>query len=129
METKRFCLVFPKGKGLLGGWAIIAKKLQALGVVTQVEAKIEATATRAKTKTKAVTKDGKAEKSLGKAVEGEKKVFVDITRESDGRIGDVLWLQFGGRELRGREDVLGRCLVGRWGNGLVVESKMASFRK
>ena len=62
-------------------------------------------------------------------MEGEKKAFVDVAREPARRIGDALWLQFGGRELRGREDVLGRCLVGRWGFGSVVESEMASFRK
>ena len=78
---------------------------------------------------KMVTKVGKVEKSLGNSVEGEKKEFVDVAREPTGRIGDASWLQFGGRELRGREDVLGRCLVGRWGNGSVVESELASFRK
>ena len=62
-------------------------------------------------------------------MEGEKKAFVDVAREPARRIGDALWLQFEGRELRGREDVLGRCLVSRWGFGLVVESEMASFRK
>ena len=62
-------------------------------------------------------------------MEGEKKAFVGVAREPAGRIGDALWLQFGGRELRGRKDVLGRCLVGRWGNGSVVELEIASFRK
>ena len=44
LETKRFCLVFLEGKGLLGGWAILAEKLRALGVNTRVEAKTEVTA-------------------------------------------------------------------------------------
>ena len=81
-------------------------------------------ASRAESKTKVVAK-----KCLGKTVEDEKKAFVDVAREPARRIGDALWLQFGARELRGREDVLGRCLVGRWGFGLVVEWEMASFRK
>ncbi|RVW62359.1 hypothetical protein CK203_062888 [Vitis vinifera] len=34
-------------------------------------------------------------------MEGEKKAFVDVAREPVRRIGDALWLQFGGRELRG----------------------------
>ncbi|RVW77810.1 hypothetical protein CK203_054450 [Vitis vinifera] len=84
----------------------------------------EVAASRAESKTKVVAK-----KCLGKTVEDEKKAFVDVAREPARRIGDALWLQFGGRELRGREDVLGRCLVGRWGFGLVVEWEMASFRK
>ena len=56
---------------------------------------------------KVVTKIGKFEKSLGKLVEGEKKAFMDVARKSTRRIGDALWLYFGGRELRGREDMLG----------------------
>ena len=56
LETKRFCLVFLEGKGLLGGWAIFAEKLRALGVVTQAEAKSKATASQAESKTKVVTK-------------------------------------------------------------------------
>ena len=86
-------------------------------------------ASQAESKTKVVTKEGKAKKCLGKTVEDEKKAFVDVAREPARRIGDALWLQFGGRELRGREDVLGWCLVGRWGFGSVVEWEMASFRK
>ena len=56
---------------------------------------------------KVVTKIGKFEKSLGKLVEGEKKAFMDVARKSTRRIGDALWLYFRGRELRGREDMLG----------------------
>ena len=41
VETKRFCLVVPEGKGFLGGWAIFAEKLQDLGVVMQEEVKFE----------------------------------------------------------------------------------------
>ena len=26
VETKKFCLVFPEGKGLVGGWFLLAKK-------------------------------------------------------------------------------------------------------
>ena len=56
VETKGFCLVFRQGKGLLEGWAILAEKLRALGVVTQAEAKSKATASQAESKMKVVTK-------------------------------------------------------------------------
>ena len=128
VETKRFCLVFPKGKGLLGRWVILAEKLWALGVVTQEEAKTEA-ALRVDSKTKVVTIEGKDEKCIGKKVEGEKKTFVDVAKEPVGRLGDASWLQVGRRGLRGREEGLDQCLVGMWGVGSVVETKMASFRK
>lgn len=30
LEAKRFCLVFPEGKGFIGGWATLAEKLRSL---------------------------------------------------------------------------------------------------
>ena len=76
-----------------------------------------------------VTAEDKDERCLGKKVEGEKKTFVDVAKEPAGRQGDALWIQVGGRGLRNREEGLGRCLVGRWGDRLVVETEMVSFRK
>ncbi|KAL6318438.1 hypothetical protein AAG906_041204 [Vitis piasezkii] len=34
VKTKKYCLVF-SGKGILGGWALLAEKLRSLGVLTQ----------------------------------------------------------------------------------------------
>ncbi|RVW52772.1 hypothetical protein CK203_076653 [Vitis vinifera] len=36
-ETKRHCLMFPKGKGILGGWVFLAEKLRSLRVSTRDE--------------------------------------------------------------------------------------------
>ena len=36
-NAKRHCLVFPEGKGFLGGWALLAKKLRSLGISTRDE--------------------------------------------------------------------------------------------
>ncbi|WJZ98994.1 hypothetical protein VitviT2T_017476 [Vitis vinifera] len=44
-----------------------------------------------------------------------------------GRVGEELWLQAGGRGLRRREEVLGRCLLGRW-EGAVMEMELDSFK-
>ena len=101
IETKRFCLVILEDKGLIGGWAIFAEKLRALGVVTQEEAKFEE-ALRVDSKPKVVIVEGKAEECLGNKVESEKKTFVDVAKEPARRQGDVLWLQVGGRGLRNR---------------------------
>ena len=76
---------------MLEGWAILAEKLRALGVVTQEEVKIEE-ALRVESKTKVVTIEGKDERCLGKKVEDEKKTFVDVAKELTGRLGDALWL-------------------------------------
>lgn len=32
MEGRLFSLVFPEGRGLIGGWALLANKLRSLGV-------------------------------------------------------------------------------------------------
>lgn len=106
-EAKRFCLVFPEGKGLLRSWATLAEKLRSLGVVTFVEAK-----------NALVPVVGRVERSLGSMGKSEKRAFVDVARAPTGRIGDALWLQLGGRKKWSREEQLGRCLVGRWGISL-----------
>ena len=36
-ESKRYCLVFLEGKGILGGWVLLAKKLRFLGVLSRDE--------------------------------------------------------------------------------------------
>ena len=65
VEAKRFCLVFPEGKGMIGGWVILVEKLRAFGIVTQKKAKSEE-AIRIKSKKKGATLDGDEEKCLGK---------------------------------------------------------------
>ena len=117
-EAKRFCLVFPKGKGLLRSWATLAEKLRSLGVVTFVEAK-----------NALVPVVGKVERSLGSMGKSEKRAFVDVAREPTGRIGDALWLQLGGRKKWSREEQLGRCLVGRWGDDSILEAELISLRR
>lgn len=38
-----------------------------------------------------------------------------LSRQKGDRLGDAIWDHFGGPELRHREEQLGWCLVGRWG--------------
>ena len=59
----------------------------------------------------------------------EKRAFVDVAREPTGRIGDALWLQLGGRKKWSREEQLGRCLVGRWGDDSILETELISLRR
>ncbi|RVX09331.1 hypothetical protein CK203_015357 [Vitis vinifera] len=126
VEAKRFCLVFREGKGVIGGWAILAEKLRALGIVTKKEDKgVEAT--QINSKKKDATIDDEEERCSGKKKQGEKKSFLDVAKGPAGRVGEELWLQAGGRGLRRREEVLGRCLVGRW-EGAVMEMELDSFK-
>ena len=120
VESKRFCLVVPEGKGLPGGWALFAEKLWDLGVVMQEEVKVEE-ALRGESKSKGVLTENKVESCNEKKEVGEKKLFVDVTKKPAGKQGGALWLQVGGRGLRNREKGLGKCLVGSWGTGSVGE--------
>ncbi|KAL6335866.1 hypothetical protein AAG906_003491 [Vitis piasezkii] len=40
VEAKKYCLILLKGKGLVGGWFLLAKKLRALGVSTPIFSKV-----------------------------------------------------------------------------------------
>ena len=126
VEAKRFCLVFPEGKGVIGGWAILVEKLRVLGIVTQKEDK-GVKAIRINSKKKEATLDDEEERCIGKKEQGEKKSFLDVAKGPVGRIGEELWLQVGGRGLRRREEGLGRCLVGRW-EGATMEMEISSIR-
>ena len=65
VEAKRFCLVFPEGKGVIGRWAIITENLRALGIVTQKEDKgVEAIQINSKKKEAAL--DDEEERCIGK---------------------------------------------------------------
>ena len=118
----------PEGKGLPGGWALLAEKLRDLGVITQEEVKLKE-ASRGESKLKWVLIENKEENCNEKKVVGEKKSFADVTKELAGKQGDALWLQVRGRGLRNREKGLGRCLVGSWDTELVGEPESQTFRK
>lgn len=118
LESKRFCLVFPEGKGLLGRWVTLAEKLRSLGVITCDEAM-----------TLLIPAAGRDKKSLDRPREFEKRAFLDVARASAGRVGDALWLQLGGREMWCKGYQLGLCLFGRWGEGSILESKLVSLKR
>ena len=90
-EAKKHCLVFPEGKGILGGWALLAEKLRSLGLSTRDEPR------EVFVFFKTESRDGASE---GK----EKNSYVDAmnTRgiSTARRLGEAAWLQLG------EEDVL-----------------------
>ncbi|RVW82379.1 hypothetical protein CK203_045100 [Vitis vinifera] len=60
---------------------------------------------------------------------GEERSFVKVVKAKVGRLGDAVWLQLGGRDLRSRDEQLGRYLVGRWGGAIVPVPDMALLRR
>ncbi|KAL6322795.1 hypothetical protein AAG906_019064 [Vitis piasezkii] len=83
---------FPEGKGLVGGWFILAQKLRALGITNQPMRNVEmGTSTFVK------------EDYRGKGKEKGKGVFRDAVRMETGVLGEALWVQVGERDLTARK--------------------------
>lgn len=118
LEAKRFCVVFLKGKGLIGGWAMLAKKLCSLGVITLAEIKAAYAPV-----------EDEGEKSNGSKGASETRAFVDVAKVKAGMVGDAFWIQLGGRELCNKEGQLGRCLIGTWGESTVLGMELALLRR
>ena len=99
-ESKRYCLVFPKGKGFLGGWVLSAEKLRFLGVLTRDKPRgvfaLYGTGCR----------DGESE---GKA----KKSYIGVVKTRAKKLGEAMWLQLGEKDVLSGREFLDRCLVGR----------------
>ena len=113
-ESKRY-LVFPEEKGILGGWVLLAEKLCFLGVLTWDEPR-ETTAFYGTGRT-----DGESE---GKA----KKSYVDVVKTKAKKLGEVVWLQLGEKDILSERELLDRCQVGRWGQSLVLAPNMPALK-
>ena len=66
-EAKKYCLVFPEGKGILGGWATLAEKLRSLRVMTREEPK-------------GVLDSNRTESKVGAPEEKAKESFADVVK-------------------------------------------------
>ena len=78
LEAKRFCLIFLEGKGLIGGWNILAEKLRETGVVPS-----------------GGLKDSLSLEVLRKEKKMEPRTFADVAKSKTGRLGDKFWLELG----------------------------------
>ena len=107
VEAKRLCLVFPEGRGILRGWVKLAEKQRSIGVVTPDEAKRDYGLGGVR-----ANKNGEEQAK----VEDERKTFVEVAKAKAGRLGDSVWLQLRGSNLRSKEEQLGCNLVGRRGS-------------
>ena len=119
-EAKRHCLVFPEGKGFLGGWALLAEKLRSIRILSRDETR-EADISQ-KTENKVGASKGKKEKSY---------VEVVNTREAprEKRLGEAVWIQLGEEDVVKGRDFLDRCLVGSWGETGVSDSDLSDMEK
>ena len=120
VEAKRLCLVFPEGRGILRGWVKLPEKQRSIGVVTPDEAKRGNGLGGVR-----ANKNGEEQAK----VEDERKTFVEVAKAKAGRLGDSVWLQLRGSNLRSKEEQLGRNLVGRWGEEVASVPDLAMLRR
>ena len=113
-ESKRYCLVFPEGKGVLGGWVLLAEKLRFLGVLSRDEPR----------GTTAFYGTGNTNGEIeGKA----KKSYVDVAKTRVKKLGEAMWLQLGEKDIPSKRKLMDQCLVGRWGQSPVSDPDMSAL--
>ncbi|RVW28981.1 hypothetical protein CK203_113189 [Vitis vinifera] len=76
------------GRGLIGGWVLIAEKLRSLGIHLLDENKAGVGLVGAK--------EGRRVEEKKKGEENTRS-FVEVAKAKAGRIGDAVWIQLGGR--------------------------------
>ena len=96
MEGKKFCLVFPEGNGLVGGWFLLAKKLRAFGVSYLV----------VRNSFQCDSSAGKVESRVN-TLENELGSYAEVVKGKTGESGDSLRVHLGEREMMCREEQLG----------------------
>ena len=119
-EAKRHCLVFPEGKGFLGGWALLVEKLHSIGIFSRDESREAYTSQ--KTESKVGASKGKKEKSYVEVVNTR-----EVPREK--RLGEAVWIQLGEEDVAKGREFLDRCLVGRWEETGVTNSDLRDMEK
>ncbi|RVX00178.1 hypothetical protein CK203_026678 [Vitis vinifera] len=119
-EAKRHCLVFPEGKGFLGGWALLAEKLRSIGILSRDENR------EAEIPHKTESKNG-APKGM------KEKSYVEVvnTREAprERRLGETVWIQLGEEDVGKGREFLDRCLVGSWGETEMTDADLRDMEK
>ena len=98
VEGKKFSLAFPEGKGVVGGWKLLAGKLRSLGF--------------------SLAQKGD-EHSGGRGLNGASVRKNDLLPETNltgsTEIRNVVWLETKKEVIDSNKEVLRRSLVGRWG--------------
>ncbi|RVW36927.1 hypothetical protein CK203_094920 [Vitis vinifera] len=115
-----------EGKGLAGGWFLLAKKLRALGVSTPALSKA---CPGVSTSVKGGCSFKGKEKGKGtfKGKEKGKGTYAEVTRVKIGEPGESLSVHLGDRELLCREEQLSRCLVGCFGDSFESVPPLSSL--
>ncbi|KAL6326369.1 hypothetical protein AAG906_007874 [Vitis piasezkii] len=106
--------MFLEGKGILGGWTLLAEKLRSLGVSTHDEPREVLVFSR--TESRVGAHEGKAKNS-----------YVDAVKTRARRLGEPVWLQLGEEDVLSGRKMLDWCLVGRWGESPVSAPDLSAL--
>ena len=107
---KSYNLMFPEGKGIVGGWRILAEKLRQLGVRSSEEIQREEKAEKMQRKEKQRTT-----KFLPKLLKPILNPLEEDRKPEKIPDGKVVCVKVGEEEIQERLNQLSRCLVGWWG--------------
>ena len=111
-REKSYNLMFPEGKGIVGGWRILAEKLRQLGVRSSEE-------TQREEKSEKMQKEEKQRRSstklLPRLLKPTLNPLAEVCKPEKISGGKSVCVKVGEEEVRERLDQLGRCLVGWWG--------------
>lgn len=106
-------MIFPEGSDIHGGWSILVEKLHLLWVVPIAEKK------------KLVFP---FEKGCNLKIVNGSDSFVNVERNNIGLGGEATWLQLGEGEVQSGEKKLRKCLVGSFGEGLLLALELFAKR-
>ena len=108
-ENKRFSLAFPEGRGLVGGWKVLASKLRSLGVTP-------------------LQWNGALMENLTPAQAPGSSIIRGSSSLQDCPVPhDAVWIKAEKEALVRNEELLGRCLVSFWEGDYDRLPDLASF--
>ncbi|WJZ82789.1 hypothetical protein VitviT2T_002517 [Vitis vinifera] len=111
IESKRYSIIVPEGKGQSLGWSSLAERLRGFGVAPSGGLQVPKGQ-------EVLLREKEGLKVQWREKGGELKSYAEAVKTSPGRVGQAVWLEVGEREVRGRLDQLKKCLVGWWGLNL-----------
>ena len=108
IDSKKYSIIVPEGKGQSFGWNSSAERLRDLGV-TPLGGLQGPKGSEDLLRAKGGSKVQWREKGV------ELKTYADVVRKSPGRVGQSVWIEVGEGVVRGRIEQMSQCLVGWWG--------------
>ena len=111
---KSYSLMFSEGKGVVGGWRMVAENLRQLGVRSSEEIQREEKSEKMQREDK---RRRASTKLLPRLLKPTLSPLAEVRKLEKIADGKGVYVKVGEEEVRERLDQLSRCLVGWWGSG------------